>query len=285
MPAIPQIKMQRLPTYGGDDTVLNGRFCKWGDGDWAAIEWTLPKQLSLTSALVSVKDWQPGDVGFTTVANPGAMWAHAEAALAGATEIDLGPNALIDVGVLQGGDPLGFTIADLYNPDHPAVQSDVWIEVWRGTGTYPTDMKRTKNPGLVERRQVTEVNGSVLTLGDALADPIGDYSLGQWDTILIPEYSTGFSPDTGCVNPFLEGAEKTKQDDLDSRHLSGGMYFVGGGGDMVRLGSPDRSEATTPIPAGLCLCIRVYGAADTGGQVERQLGLTFEMRGVDESPL
>lgn len=273
MPIIPEIKVQRLPAYGGADTVLNGRYAEFGDGEWGCIEWTLPQSLSLTSAIVSLKNWQPGDFGFTTIANPMAMWPHAEGASAAQPVIDLGPNALIP-------DPqTGITIANLYDPAHPVVGgADVWIEIWQGAGTYGVDMKRAKTPGLRERRKVASVSGSLVTLTEDLAIGIGD-PLTAWDTILIPEYSTGYSPDKGCANPFLEGDEKTQSDDLDAKNLSGGLYFIGD--QTMRLGSPDRSEATEEIPAGLCLCIRCYGARDTGGTVVRAITMNFEMRGVD----
>lgn len=266
--------VQRAPHFGGADSNLNGSYCKWRDGEWACVEWTLPKTMSLTSAILSVLNWQAGDVGFTTIANPGAMWSMAQPAATGSLQVDLGPASLVDVGTLQGGQPMGFTISDLYDPAHPMVGgSEVWVEFWRSEGTPP---KRTKSPGLLERRKVASRSGSVLTLEEGIADTI------MGNVILIPEYSTGFSPATSAKNPFLEGEELAEHQRLDARNLSGGMYFVGGTGDPIRLGSPDRSEATEPIPAGLCICVRVYGAAKTAelpeDQEERTLALNFEMR-------
>lgn len=249
---IPKTKVERIPTVGGMDTLLNGGACSFGDDEWGVIEWTLPEALHLTSSISSFKNWQAGDHGFATVCNLAAAWVHAAAVAADDMTVDLGANALIDLG--------GYTLADLYNPAFVGVP--VWVEFWRGQGTYPT-ITRTKTPGLLDRHEVVSVAGSVLTL----RTPVVDAHPAQ-QTVLVPEYDVPYSPE--------DRAQNLEADPHVGRNLSGGIYFIGDGG-AFRLGSPDRSEATQEIAAGMAVCIRVHGI-DTGLAAQRGLAITFEMR-------
>ena len=212
-----------VPHVGGMEQVMDGDAVSFTANQWSWIEWTLTENLHLTGALVSRMDWQVGDYGFAAIANPAGMKDVTVQANAGQADVDLG-------------------VAGYAGAYDPAVNNNkpVLMELWSASGGNRVD--------LIERRWVSSVSGSVVTLAENLTQT---HAVG---VIVIPVYSIYSVP---------------RGDEL----LEGGIFMIGSG-DSV-LGSPDQKEATEEIPAGLCVCLRVKASGVTA---TRGLAVTFEMR-------
>lgn len=130
------------------------------------------------------------------------------------------------------------------NYDPTVVGKPVWVEFWDYTSS-----SRDTNKDLRELREVDSVSGTVVTLKENLSDthPITT-------TRLIPLYGMFTTP-------------------RGTKNLDGGIFFIGTGSRPV--GSPDRSEVTALISAGLCVCLRAKATSTVG---TRELAVTFEMR-------
>ena len=234
MPATPQSEVTLAPAIGGLDSLMDGGAVSFVADEWDWVEWTLTEPLHMTGANISWEGWKAGDYGYAAIANPAAMHVLDVQANSGQADVDMGTGME--------------ALAAAYNPVN--VGAPVWVEFWLGDGVAPPSTARVKANGLIERREVDSVSGTVVTLKENLSD-------------------THLATDT-CIMIPLVGLFSTPR---GSKNLEGGVYLVGSANDI--LGSIDRHEATEELAAGLCVCLRVSATSEAA---TRTFAATFQMR-------
>jgi hypothetical protein len=131
---------------------MRGGHVSFEADEWDVIEWTFPANLHLTGVFIAWENWQPGDYGYTGLANPAVMCNPTVQADAGQDIIEV---------------PAG--LRPYFDPT--VIGSDIYVEIW------------TTKPGpLKERVKVVSVDANGLHLSKNL-----EYTHAT-SVVLIPLY-------------------------------------------------------------------------------------------------
>lgn len=209
-------------TVGGEDIVQDGDSIAQEAATWTTIEYLLAEDLYLMSALICWDNWKVGDYGYAAVTNPGAAKDLTAEATSGQATLELG----------------SAPVAVYYNP--AVIGKPVCVEIWSESGGDKVD--------LIERRWVTSVSGSVVTLDTDLTQT---HAIGS---ICVPCYG---------LYSEVRGTDGTE----------GGIHLIGSGAHT--LGNTSQLATSELVTAGLCFSIRVKTSATTG---TRSTAITFLMR-------